>query len=178
METDEALYLRVRQGDILAFDELYARYAPRLYGFLASLLRSRADAEDVFHDSFMRALEAENVELYAGAFRGWLFRIARNRALNVIRGKERGARAAEAVPAPDPPTTADDRIAERQADAALAFAVARLPPALSEVFHLRASGMSYDEMASVLEIPLGTIKSRMNQMVTTLREEMRPWTAR
>ena len=56
-------------------------------------------------------------------------------------------------------------------------AIARLPPALSEVFHLRTSGLSYEEIADVLEIPLGTLKSRMNQMVTQLREELRPWTA-
>ena len=54
--------------------------------------------------------------------------------------------------------------------------IERLPPALSEVFHLRVSGLRYEEIADVLECPVGTIKSRMNQMVTQLREELRPWT--
>lgn len=178
MDSDEALYARVRRGDMRAFDELYDRYATRLYGFLGSILRSRADAEDVFHEAFLRALEAGEVDLRAGGFRAWLYRIARNRALNVIRGKERGARAMDALPRADSPLSLDERLVHREVDAALAGAVARLPPALSEVFHLRTSGLSYEEMAEVLEIPLGTIKSRMNQMVTVLREEMRPWTAR
>ena len=59
---------------------------------------------------------------------------------------------------------------------ALEQAVARLPKTLSEVFHLRVSGLRYEEIADVLECPVGTIKSRMNQMVTQLREELRPWT--
>jgi RNA polymerase sigma-70 factor (ECF subfamily) len=178
MDSDEALYTRVRRGDMRAFDELYERYATRLYGFLHSILRSRADAEDVFHEAFLRALEAEAERMQPGGFRAWLYRIARNRALNVLRGEQRGARAVAALPAPEGDRPADDRLAGHEADVALAGAVSRLPPALSEVFHLRSSGLSYEEMAEVLEIPLGTIKSRMNQMVTVLREEMKPWTAR
>ena len=178
MDSDEALYARVRRGDIRAFDELYERYATRLYGFLFSILRSRVEAEDVFHESFMRAFDAGDLELRPGGFRAWLYRIARNRALNVLRAAERGVRLSSSIPEPIAPPSADDRLAERELEAALAGAVARLPPALSEVFHLRSSGLSYEEMAQVLEIPLGTIKSRMNQMVTVLREEMKPWTAR
>ena len=178
MEPDEALYARVRRGDMRAFDELYERYATRLFGFLFSILRSRADAEDVFHEAFLRALEAGDVDLRPGGFRAWLYRIGRNRALNVLRSKERGARAAAALPDADTPPRADERIEAREIDAALGGAVARLPPALLELVQLRSSGLSYEERAEVLEIPLGTIKSRMNQMVTVLREEMKPWTAR
>jgi RNA polymerase sigma-70 factor (ECF subfamily) len=178
METDEALYARVRKGDMRAFDALYERYASRLYGFLAAMLRSRADAEDVFHEAFLASLEAREVDLRAGGFRAWLYRIARNRALNVVRSKQRGERAISALEPAEPPPSADERIAEREIGAALDGAIGRLPPNLSEVFHLRVSGLSYEEMAEVLEIPLGTIKSRMSQMVAVLREEMRPWTAR
>jgi RNA polymerase sigma-70 factor (ECF subfamily) len=177
METDEALYARVRKGDMRAFDALYECYAPRLYGFLAAMLRSRADAEDVFHEAFLSALEANDVDLRAGGFRAWLYRIARNRALNVLRSKRRGEQALGRIEEQELPPSADERIAAQEIGAALDGAVGRLPPLLSEVFHLRASGLSYEEMAQVLEIPLGTIKSRMSQMVAVLREEMKPWTA-
>jgi len=50
--------------------------------------------------------------------------------------------------------------------------VARLPDPLAELFHLRAGGLSYEELAQVLEVPLGTIKSRMHEMVGRLREEV------
>jgi RNA polymerase sigma-70 factor, ECF subfamily len=177
MDSDEALYARVRRGDMRAFDELYARYASRLYGFLFSILRSRADAEDVFHEAFMRALDGRDVELRPGGFRAWLYRIARNCALNVLRSRERGARAVAAIPEAEPAARADERLEGKELDIALAGAVERLPPKLLELFHLRSTGMSYEDMAEVLETPLGTIKSRMNQMVTTLREEMKPWIA-
>ncbi len=177
MDPDEALYARVRRGDMRAFDELYARYESRLYGFLLSMLRNRADAEDVFHEAFMKALDARDVELRPGGFRAWLYRIARNSALNVLRGRERGARAITSIPEEAPRLRADERLEGHELDTALAGAVARLPPRLLELFHLRSSGMTYEEMAEVLETPLGTIKSRMSQMVTTLREEMKPWTA-
>ena len=70
----------------------------------------------------------------------------------------------------------DEQLADAEMRVALAEAVAKLPPALSEVFHLRVSGLRYEEIADVLECPVGTIKSRMNQMVNKLREELRPWT--
>ena len=177
MEPDEALYARVRRGDMRAFDMLYERYASRLYGFLFSMLKSRADAEDVFHEAFMRALDARDIELRPGGFRAWLYRIARNCALNLLRSKERGTRAVFAIPEGEPDLRADERLEGRELDLALAGAVARLPPKLLEMFQLRSSGLSYEEMAEVLEAPLGTVKSRMNQMVNVLREELKPWTA-
>ncbi len=181
-DSDEALYHRVKQGDMRAFDELYARYETRLFGFLHAQLRSRADAEDVFHETFLNALKSPAVSFDRGGFRTWLYRVARNLSLNRIRSAKRGARAAVVLAAPDTSeggrddARADDSLAERELEHALDAAVARLPHALSEVFHLRRSGLSYDEMAAVLEIPLGTLKSRMNQMVTVLREDLRPWT--
>jgi len=188
MDSDAELYERVRRGDMAAFDALYQRHEAPLFGFLLHLLRNRADAEEVFHEAFIAALERGPSREPAiddgpggGGFRAWLFRVGRNRALNRLRKAERGARAAAALPGahdPEPAPSADESIAERELALALADAVTRLPPGLSEVYHLRTSGLSYEEMASVLEIPLGTLKTRMHQMVVKLREDMREWTAR
>lgn len=179
MDSDEALYARVKEGDLRAFDTLYERYETRLFGFLLSLLRNRADAEDVFHEAFLRTLKSREVVFErSGGFRTWLYRIARNLALNHHRGAGRGERAVLKWLPPDAPPSAEERIAEGERNVALDTAVAHLPPPLSEIFLLRSSGLSYEEMADVLEIPMGTLKSRMNQMVTHLREELRPWTAR
>lgn len=178
MDSDEELYTRVKDGDLRAFDTLYERYETRLFAFLASLLKNRADAEDVFHEAFLRTLKSREVVFErVGGFRTWLYRIARNVALNHHRSTGRGERAALRLDVPDAPPSVDERIAEGERLAALDMAVARLPAPLSEIFHLRSSGLSYEEMADVLEIPIGTLKSRMNQMVTHLREELRPWTA-
>jgi RNA polymerase sigma-70 factor (ECF subfamily) len=179
MDSDEALYSRVKRGDMQAFDELYARYASRLFGFLRPQLPTLADAEDVFHESLLATLENAEVAFDRGSFRTWLYRVARNRVLNRLRSQGRGETAlSRLAPLEEPPAGPDARLHRDELLRALDGAVARLPSPLSEVYHLRSSGLSYDEMAMVLGIPLGTLKSRMNQMVTLLRQELKPWTAR
>jgi RNA polymerase sigma-70 factor, ECF subfamily len=179
-DSDEALYARVKRGDLAAFDELYARYAGRLFRFLAAQLPTTADAEDVFHESMLATLESKEVTFESASFRTWLYRIARNRVLNRRRSSGRGDAAMLRLRGggDDSPAAADDRIAEGQLAQALECAVGRLPDKLSALYHLRASGLSHEEMATVLGIPVGTIKSRMSEMVKVLREELRPWTAR
>lgn len=176
MQSDEVLYQRAREGDMAAFDSLYQRYEVQLFGFLVRTLASREDAEDVFHDAFLNALRSREVRFEEGSFRSWLFRIARNLCHNRRRSGERGARAVASLPEPSDIPTAEGALVRRELFEALEGAVARLPPALSELYHLRSSGLSYEEMAEVLSIPLGTLKSRMHQMVTLLREEVKPWT--
>ncbi len=179
-ESDESLYARVKQGDLVAFDELYARYATRLFRFLSSQLPATADAEDVFHEAMLATLESKEVSFEAASFKTWLYRIARNRVLNRRRSQGRGDAAMTRLQAGGSESAApvDDRIAEGELALALERAVEKLPDKLSALYHLRASGLSQEEMATVLEIPVGTIKSRMSEMVKVLREELRPWTAR
>jgi len=188
MDSDAELYERVRRGDMAAFDALYQRHEAPLFGFLLHLLRNRADAEEVFHEAFVAAFERKGARERiddgpgGGGFRAWLFRVGRNMALNRLRKAERGARAVASLAILSPSSAeaerqADESIADRELAHALARAVTRLPPGLSEVYHLRTSGLSYEEMANVLEIPLGTLKTRMHQMVTKLREDMKEWTA-
>jgi len=177
MDADETLYARVKRGDMAAFDELYARHAPRLFGFLRSQLPTAADAEEILHEAMLRTLESAEVTFDRASFRTWLYRIARNIAFNRARSSGRGAHAMQQLTQDPPPPPADEQLAHAEMMRALDDAVARLPRALSDLYRLRSSGLSYEEMADVLDIPLGTLKSRMHQMVGALREEMKPWTA-
>lgn len=182
MESDERLHERLTRGELDAFDALYSRYERPLFGFLLGLLRSHADAEDVLSETFLAVVRGGESAFRGGSFRAWIYRVGRNRALNRLRGKRReeaalGAAADEPLHdttdrAPDAPMEARER------SAALGSAVARLPPSLGEVYRLRAAGLSYDEMAAVLALPVGTVKSRMHEMVNRLKEEMKTWTAR
>jgi RNA polymerase sigma-70 factor, ECF subfamily len=179
MDSDERLFERLREGDLAAFDVLYARHAARLLGFVRAYLRDLAESEDVLHETFMALLEPQAVDFKLGSFRSWLYQVARNRSLNRLRSQKRGAAALDQVAAVPvaPVADAERAMAGRQAAEALRAAVDRLPHTLSEVFHLRAQGMSYDEMSLVLAIPVGTVKSRMHEMVSCLKQEMAPWTA-
>jgi RNA polymerase sigma-70 factor, ECF subfamily len=179
MPTDEELYLQLLAGDMAAFDELYRRYERRLFGYVLRQLGDRAEAEDVFHEAFMAVLKEGRTRRALGSFRAWIFQVARNLCLNRLRSRKRSARALLAhADAPEEPSShAEQLLASHGLPVALESAVARLPEPLQEVYALRVSGLSYDEIASALEIPLGTVKSRMHEMIVRLRTEMQPWTA-
>lgn len=174
-DSDEALYARLLRGELAAFDRLYERFERPLFGFLRAQLGDAAEAEDVFHETFLAVLRAGGGQTELRSFRAWLFQVARNLCLNRVRARRRADRALEsaareariepAAPA-EPPAGRDPAV--------LHAAVSRLPPALAEVYQLRARGLSYDELASILEIPVGTVKSRMHEMMKRLREEMQP----
>ena len=174
MNSDEALYERLLQGDIGAFDVLYARHERHLFGFILRHVGDREEAEDILHEAFMAVLRERDGGRSASSFRAWLFQVTRHLCLNRLRTRRRAAQAFERVAqAPLEPSAHPERaLAERETAAALDKAIARLPATLAELYQLRAGGMSYDELAEVLGIPVGTVKSRMHQMVCLLREEM------
>ncbi len=179
MESDERLFERMRGGEMAAFEALYTRWERRLYGFIRAYLDDAAEAEDVFHETFMTVLRAP-ADFSRGSFKAWVHQVARNAALNRLRSRRRGesARERHAVELPTvAPAAAPAALEARETQQALAAAVARLPKSLGEVYRLRASGLSYEEMAEVLAVPLGTVKSRMHQLVGALKKEMQAWTA-
>jgi RNA polymerase sigma-70 factor (ECF subfamily) len=186
VDSDETLFMRVRGGDLAAFDALYERHEVRLFAYLRAVAGDRHDAEELVHDAFLAALKGPHGELADGGFRGWLYRIARNLAFNRRRAAQRHDRMLASVPDPDCAASdthasvtarADAALERRELEVALERAVLRLPPPLGELYHLRTSGLSYEQIASVIEAPLGTVKSRMHQMVNVLREELKPWIA-
>lgn len=180
MESDERLYERLRGGELDAFDALYARYERRLFAFVRGFLDDAHEAEDVFHEAFLGVLRGRAADFSRGSFRSWLYQVARNACLNRLRSRARGERAQRdsAEAAPPEAARADEKLERAEAAAALGDAVARLPQSLTEVYRLRASGLSYEEMSRVLDVPLGTVKSRMHELIAQLRKELRPWTAR
>ena len=172
MRSDEALHEALLGGELGAFDTLYARYERPLFGFIRRHLADTHEAEDVLHEAFLALLRDRNSARRAQSLKAWLFGVARNLCLNRQRTQRRAAKALEQTEPAAEAHVPDEALQQKQTANALRAAVARLPLELSELFQLRASGLSYEEMASVLALPLGTVKSRMHQMVIRLREEM------
>jgi RNA polymerase sigma-70 factor (ECF subfamily) len=176
MISDEALFERLLQGELGAFDALYERHERHLFGFiLRQLDGDRAEAEDVMHDAFLAVLRERAHGGGVSCFRAWLYQVARNLCLNRARARQRAGRAvASLAHAPRLPAAPPGRaLEEREVSESLHAAVARLPAALAELYQLRAGGLSYEELAETLALPVGTVKSRMHEMVSRLREEMR-----
>ena len=171
MRSDEALHEALRRGDLAAFYALYARLSGPLYGFIHRHLGDAHEAEDVLHDTFMGLLtHAPDAQ----SLRAWLYQCARNHCLHRLRTRRRGARALDAA-AHEPEVAAlapGDALEARETDARLARAVAALPHPHAELYALRAGGLSYEELSAVLGIPVGTVKSRIHDMVARLRTEM------
>lgn len=174
METDEELYSRARRGDVAAFDGLYARYERRLFGFALRFLGDRRDAEEVFHDAFLTVLRSRDLRFDQARFAAWLFRVARNLCANRLRSRRRGRHALDLVSAPSElgAPSPEELIEHEERVLSLKAAVDHLQPALAEVFRLRQSGLSYLEVAAVLGLPLGTVKSRMNTLVKQLQAKV------
>lgn len=154
------------EGD---FERLYRRHARELLGFAYGFLRSRAESEEVLHEVFLALWEGKCAPDCANV-RAWLFTVTRNHALKRLRGRKPRAEALGEVASPEA------LLVDKKTQEAWAACHGDLPKFLREVYTLRTAGRSYDEIATELAIPVGTVKSRMHQLVKFLKERMKPWT--
>jgi RNA polymerase sigma-70 factor (ECF subfamily) len=159
---------RARNGDHDAFGRLLADRADRLYALAYLMMRQRAAAEDALQDASLRAWHDLPRLRHVDRFDGWLRRLVINACLDALRRQRR--RPSETALRPtDEPRTADatERVADRDA---LAQAFARLSPEHRAVIVLsHYEGMATREVASVLYVPQGTVKSRLHHALRALR---------
>lgn len=174
-DDDRACAMRARSGDMAAFSTLVLRHQKRLYRFLLRLTRSPDDALDLTQDTFLRAHRHLGQWRPDALFTTWLFRIARNAAFDWLRrDKRRAARETDAAcDMPDPAAGPERSVETQQLYRQLEAALARLPPAHREVLLLREiEAMSYEEIAQVLDIGVGTVKSRIARARAGLLDRM------
>lgn len=153
-----------------------------LYGYAMTLTRDKTEAEDLVQETYLRAVRAANQPASDGNLKAWLFVIMRNVWFNVMRHKHNGRRIFDFETDEPEPGTANDttsnphvvylRKLEREQ---VREAIEKLPDAYREIVVLRdIEGFSYQEIATVLNCPAGTVMSRLGRARQKLREALAP----
>lgn len=185
---DRLLVARFKKGDQSAFDEMVSRYWGRIYAMVNQLLRNTQDAEEVTQDAFIRA--HRGLENFRGdsAFSTWLYQIATNLARNRYWywwrrkrdksisidqpiGSEGDMTLADVLPAQV--ETPDDITVTQEFVDHIAIGMEKLSAKHRQVLVLRnIKNMTYEEIAQVLEVSLGTVKSRIARARDSLRSKL------
>ncbi len=173
--SDSVLWSRSRAGDADAFGLLFERHARAIYNFCFRRIGDWTVAEDLLSIVFLEAWRRRDKELPPDKVLPWLYGIATNVVRNRRRSERRFAAALRRAPKPDQEADfdelADARIDDvRQIEQVLAL-VERLPKPEQDVFALCAwSELSYEDAALALDVPIGTVRSRLSRARARLRE--------
>ncbi|MCX6125006.1 MAG: sigma-70 family RNA polymerase sigma factor [Proteobacteria bacterium] len=174
MDSDESLYIEVRKGSNMAFEHLYAKYERPLFGFILRRVGNRQDSEEIFHETMVAIFRGPAANLGKGAFAGWLYKVSLNLSLNRLRKRARESNALNTIAAQPAAIQSDKPDFFEKYSVKVEEAAQTLSEPLAQVYALRRDGKSYEEMATTLDLPLGTVKSRIHLMVKQLRKEVDP----
>ncbi len=157
--------LEFKRGDGPAFDELFARYKNAIYGYIRRRVDDPGRAEEIAQDVFLALVRHRNGYEVTASFRTYLYRIAMNRIASEYRKQK------ERDPLPEEtPAASDPAVVQQVRDA-----LAQLEPHEREIVLLREyQGLSYDEIAQVLDVPVGTVRSRLFRAKMALRDLLSP----
>ncbi|MCR6653989.1 MAG: RNA polymerase sigma factor RpoE [Cellvibrionaceae bacterium] len=171
-DTDEQLVARVQQGDKRAFDLLVLKYQHKIIAIISRFVRDSAEVHDVAQEAFIKAYRALGNFRGDSAFYTWIYRIAVNTAKNhlVSRGRRPPATDvdiddAEFLSGADglrDITSPEHELMKDQLEQVVYKAIQSLPEDLRTALTLREmEGMSYEEIAEVMDCPVGTVRSRI-----------------
>lgn len=174
-DIDYSLIRAIQNGDMVAFNRLVDRYKDRLLNVIGRMLSSRDDAEDIVQETFVRVYLHRQSFNFQHCFSTWIYTIALNLARNELRKRKKfkffeisemkGGETEFAVEMKLP-----SRLPQ-----VLDAAIQGLPEKYRSAFMLRdIQELPYEEVAKVLGIPLGTVKSRVNRARMMLRDKLQP----
>ena len=165
---------RAKHGDLEAFGLLVQQFQDAVYGTACAILGSFHDAQDVAQDVFIQAWSALGSLERAESFPGWLYRMTRNRCLDVLkqqrRRTERVQRAARPVAFTDDPAQSVARAEIRDAVLAAIGSLSEPKRLATTLFYI--DGYSVNEVAEFLDVPSGTVKRRLHDAREQLKERM------
>ena len=182
MEDAQVVAMLVRRcvaGDVVACEEIVQRYNRRIYNICYRFAGSGDDAQDLTQEVFIKMFRTLNsYDVERGAFMTWVTTITRNLLVDHFR-KSKQDRVTDSIDAglreeddslslgdrlEDPRPNPDDRLASKETQKMVQMALARISPDLREAVILRdLQDMDYKEIAQVLRVPEGTVKSRINR---------------
>ncbi|UTH73710.1 RNA polymerase sigma factor RpoE [Chromobacterium sp. IIBBL 290-4] len=185
-DIDQQLVERAQRGEKRAFDLLVAKYQRRLARLLSRFIRDGSDIEDVTQEAFIKAYRALPSFRGESAFYTWLYRIGINTAKNFLSSSGRrpvvnseiededGESFDMASQIPDL-NTPETELMNKEILATVNAAVEALPEELRTAISLREmEGLSYDEIAAVMDCPIGTVRSRIFRAREAIAAELRP----
>jgi RNA polymerase sigma-70 factor (ECF subfamily) len=165
---ERILVLRCQAGDEAAFAELVQRYQPRLRYYLRKMLRDVHGAEDALQEVWLDVFRAVARLIEVGAFRAWLYRLARDRALRELRKRRLPSQPLEEVEEQD--EAAEEAAFEAEDVERIHAALDELAAGHREVLVLRyIEDMTYEEIARVVGCQVGTVRSRLHYAKRALR---------
>lgn len=175
LDPDTELMLRVQRGDETAFPALVARFLRPLAAFFCRLGADGTTAEDCAQDVFLKLYRTRATYVPRARLSTYLFSIARNHWIDVVRHRAAGPPtvAGEALEEVGREAPVDARARAEEVGRAIRRAVADLPPDQRELFALATDErLRYQEIAEILGIPVGTVKSRVHATMTALRARL------
>ena len=159
--------LAFKGGEALAFRELFDRYKNPIYGFVRRRINDPGRAEEITQDVFLALVQHRNGYEVTASFRTYLYRIALNRIASEFRKKKESEPLLENAPSAG---GGDPAVVQQVREA-----LVQLEPAQREIVLLREyQGLSYEEIAAVLKVPVGTVRSRLFRAKLALRDLLVP----
>jgi len=185
-ELDQQLVERVQRGDKQAFGLLVAKYQRKLLRLLSRLIRDPAEVEDVAQETFIKAYRALPSFRGDSAFYTWLYRIGVNTAKNYLVAQGRRAPTTTGYNSEEAETfddgeqlrdinTPERLMMSRQIGETVDTAMDALPDELKTAIVLREiEGLSYEEIAAIMDCPIGTVRSRIFRAREAIADKLRP----
>ena len=185
-EVDQLLVERAQRGDKRAFELLVEKYQHKLARLVSRLVRDPGEAEDVTQEAFIKAYRALPSFRGDSAFYTWLYRIGINTAKNFLVATGRRAPTSTEVDAEEAEgyessellhdiNTPESLLLSKEIGTTVNSAIDSLPEELRSAIQLRElEGMSYDEIAKLMDCPIGTVRSRIFRAREAIAEKLKP----
>jgi RNA polymerase sigma-70 factor (ECF subfamily) len=191
MHADLALVRRAQANDRAAFNEIVLRYKGKVYNYICRMVHNTLDAEDLTQETFVRAYMSIGSFQSRASLNTWLFRIATNLCIDYSRKNKKIAGLTTSLSQENAEDESDTEreipdvgfdpqrlLLNKELGVRLDEALRQLPQKLRTVVLLHdIEGLPYEEIASIVNCPLGTVKSRLFNARTALRDKLAPYLA-